>query len=328
MTNTAKRAGSQAGATSPAAQSTAGPTYRARRLTVLDAPSSLGLRPNAHGGVPGTYKAPGILRGTGLVRDLRAEDAGAVVPAPYNAARTFGTVRNEAAIADFSLRLADRLGGIADRRGTAVVLGGDCSILVGVGVALRRRGRFGLVSFDGLDYRHPGNSDAVGSAGGESLALVTGLGGSLADLDGLRSYVRSGDVVSIGPRPDDEFATEAARNGIRVIDSRVAARAPAEAAQEALDTVTRPELDGFWVHLDADVIDPGEMPAVDSPEPEGLSFDHLTAALAPLLADPRLAGLDATIYDPDLDPHLRCGRRLSDLLVSAFAQGPETPLSA
>ncbi|MFD5265001.1 arginase family protein [Streptomyces sp. NPDC058335] len=31
-----------------------------------------------------------------------------------------------------------------------------------------------------------------------------------------------------------------------------------------------PELDGFWVHLDADVLDPTVMPAVDSPDPDGL----------------------------------------------------------
>ncbi|GAA1762611.1 arginase family protein [Streptomonospora arabica] len=321
MTNTDKRVEPQAGATPPAAD-------RARRLTVLDAPSSLGLRPTANGGISGSYKAPGVLRGTGLVRDLRAEDAGAVVPAPYETARTPGALRNEAAIADLSLRLAHRLGEIAAHQHTAVVLGGDCSILVGVGLALRRRGRFGLVSFDGLDYRHPGNSDAVGSAGGESLALVTGLGGSLADLEGRRAYLQAEDVVSLGPRPDDEYSADAVRNGIRVIDSRMTGRDPQGAAREALDVVTRPELDGFWVHVDADVIDPGQMPAVDSPEPEGLSFEDLAAALAPVLADPRLAGLDVTIYDPDLDPQLNCGRRLAELLVSAFAQSAETPPSA
>ena len=228
-------------------------------------------------------------------------------------------MRNEAAILNHSLRLAERLQTIIADRDVPVVLGGDCSILVGVGLALRRTGRFGLISFDGLDYRHPGNSDAVGSAGGESLALVTGLGGTLADVDGLRPYVRSTDVVSIGPRPGDEFADEAAGNGVTVLDAVTVACDPARVARQAQDVMEDSDLDGFWVHLDVDVIDAELMPAVDSPEPGGLTFEDLATVLRPLTVSPRFVGLDVTIYDPDLDPDLRHGQRIADLLVTALA---------
>jgi arginase len=43
------------------------------------------------------------------------------------------------------------------------------------------------------------------------------------------------------------------------------------------------------------------LPAVDSPEPDGLEADELVELLTPLLAHPAVAGLDLTIYDPSLD---------------------------
>jgi arginase len=34
-------------------------------------------------------------------------------------------------------------------------------------------------------------------------------------------------------------------------------------------------VDGFWIHVDADVLDPTVIPAVDSPEPGGLELDEM-----------------------------------------------------
>jgi arginase len=288
-----------------------------RPLAILDAPSNLGLHPPEEGSVPGCYKAPGVLRDLGLLDRLGAEDVGVLTAARYRAEWKPGSVRNEAAIADYSRGLADRLAGLLDSR-TPVVLGGDCSILVGVGLALHRRGRFGLVSFDGLDYRHPGTSEVVGAAGGESLAMVTGLGGLLAELDGARPYLRPEDVVAIGLRTNDESAAEAAADGLHLIDAPTAGADTAGAAARALEVVDRPELAGFWVHFDADVIDAALMPAVDSPEPGGLTFEQLVEILAPLVSSPRFVGLDLTIYDPDLDPGFEGGRKLADALVKAL----------
>jgi arginase len=79
-----------------------------------------------------------------------------------------------------------------------------------------------------------------------------------------------------------------------------------------------PGIDGIWVHLDADVLDPSVMPAVDSPDPGGLQPAELVETLVPLLRDPRVAGLDLAIYDPDLDEPGEGARLLADLLVEAL----------
>lgn len=296
-------------------------TRRHRGLAVLDAPSNLGLRPPDEGLVPGCYKAPGVLRDTGLLDRLGAADAGVVTPGRYRPAWAPGSVRNEEAIASHSYRLAGRLAALVEHS-FPVVLGGDCSILVGIGLALHRAGRFGLVSLDGLDFRHPGNlTDAGVAVGGESLALVAGLGGALADLDGRRPYLRTEDIVSMGVRPEDELAADASSRGLTIITSPEVDADPAGVAARALEVVDRPELDGFWVHVDADVVDPTLMPAVDSPEPGGLGFESLVRAIRGLLTSPRAVGLDVTIYDPDLDPEFQAGHDLADALVAAFDDG-------
>jgi arginase len=292
-----------------------------RSIALLDAPSNLGLRPPEQGAVPGCYKAPGVFRDLGVLRRLGAHEAGVVTPPRYRPEWTPGTVRNEDALITYSRNLAGRLELLLGQYSTTVVLGGDCSIVVGIALALSRKGRYGLVAIDGLDYRHPGNSDTVGSAGGENLALVTGLGGALAKLDGSRPYLRPDDVVAVGFRPDDESADEAARNGIHLIDAPTVAQDPTGAAVQALTTADRDDLDGFWIHLDADVIDPELMPAVDTPEPGGLMYEQLTSLLGALLESPRAAGLDVTIYDPDKDPDLRYGKQLADVLVNACQPG-------
>ncbi|MBW5255058.1 arginase family protein, partial [Streptomyces sp. P01-B04] len=81
-----------------------------------------------------------------------------------------------------------------------------------------------------------------------------------------------------------------------------------------------PELDGYWVHLDADVLDPSVMPAVDSPDDGGLLPGELGPLLRTLVASPRCVGLNVTVYNPDLDPDGTAGALLTDLVVAAFAE--------
>lgn len=78
-------------------------------------------------------------------------------------------------------------------------------------------------------------------------------------------------------------------------------------------------LDGFWVHLDADVLDIEVMPAVDAPDPGGLDHAELVELLRPLLADERCVGFHLTIFDPDLDQDGSLAAALTDTVLAAFA---------
>jgi arginase len=275
-------------------------------VVVLDAPSNLGLRPPEEGVAPGVYKLAGALRDHGLVARLGAEDAGVVTPPRYLPRG------RERSLARYSRMLADRVEPILDRRAFPVVLGGDCSILLGNALALKRRGRYGLVFVDAhSDYRHPGNSRSVGAAAGEDLALVTGLGDALADLGGERPLIHPEDVVAIGVRRDDPYLTEMERAGIVV--------------GERAEWPDRP----FWVHFDVDVLDESVMPAVDSPTPGGLDWDAAERLVHELVWADGAVGLEVTIFDPDLDPSGELAARLTDLLVNAVGgeRQPELPLT-
>lgn len=305
----------------PAYGSGPAPHYadRMRVPTVLDAPSNLGLRPPAPGLVPGCYKLAGALRDQQLLARLGAVDAGVVVPPRYDARnwRLGDGVLNQDALAGYTRRLADRFGALVDRGAFALLLGGDCSILFGPALALRRRGRFGLAYLDGsIDFRHAGNSSAVGATAGEGSAIVTGRGQpDIADIDGLAPYVREEDLVILGVRDYDTELAEVRGLGITVhttpeIDD------PAAVGQRVADGFAA--CDGFFVHLDADVLDPSVMPAADAPDPGGLDYAQLTALIRPLVTHPSCVGMQLTIYDPDLDPEARYAAALADTLVAAL----------
>jgi len=273
--------------------------------------------------VPGCYKAPWALRDAGLLPRIGASDGGAVVPGRYDRAgwQPGDGAFNASAIADFSIRLASRVVRYVAAGEFVLVLGGDCTVTLGTMLGLRRLGRYGLAHIDGhSNFRHPGNSPHLGAAAGEELALVTGRGQpDLAGIDGLRPYVRDGDVVVFGIRDADEAAGELAGHGILTVPaSRIRPVGPVAATAEALPRLEATELAGFWVHLDVDVLDPTVLPAVDAPDPGGLTPDELGGMLSVLVASPLCVGMDVTVFDPDLDPDGGQAALLADILVTAL----------
>ncbi|MEV6177848.1 arginase family protein [Streptomyces sp. NPDC052015] len=295
-------------------------------FVVVDAPSNLGLRPPAPGTVPGCHKLAGALREQRIVQRLGAREGGVVVPPRYDRGdwREGDGVFNAAGIAAYTRRLADRIERHVRAGDFPVVLGGDCSIQLGASLALRRIGRYGLAAVDASpDFRHPGNSDRIGAAGGEEVAIATGRGQEdLTDLEGLRPYLRDEDVRFFGIRDcftDDRAELLALKMPVVTV-GELREWGPAALAEATAQAFAIPELDGFWVHLDADVLDPTVMPAVDSPDPDGLFPDELVALLRPLLASPHCVGLNVTIYDPDLDPEGTAGALLTDVVVAALGR--------
>ncbi|NGO47883.1 arginase family protein [Streptomyces ureilyticus] len=298
-----------------------------RNLVVLDAPSNLGLRPPAPGTVPGCYKLAGALREQRIVQRLGAMEGGVVVPPRYDRGdwQEGDGVFNAAAIAAYTRKLADRIEHHVRAGDLPVVLGGDCSIQLGASLALRRIGRFGLAAVDGsADFRHPGNSERIGAAGGEELALGTGRGQEdLTNLEGLRPYLKDEDVRLFGIRDYDEERAELAALKIPTVTVGDLREWGADAlARAAAQSFEAPHVGGFWVHLDADVLDPSVMPAVDSPDPDGLLPDELVALLRPLVNSPHCVGFNVTIYDPDLDPEGTAGALLADIVAAAFTDAP------
>ncbi|WP_406864647.1 arginase family protein [Streptomyces sp. HUAS MG47] len=285
-----------------------------RRPAIVEAPSVLGLRPS------GVQDLPAALLGAGLRERLGAEWAGRVEPPAYDPRRDEATgALNPDGIARYSAELADAVGAVLDRGRFPVVLGGDCSILLGNLLALRRRGRHGLLFLDGHTDFYQSSAEPTGEAASMELALATGRGPrTLADIEGRGPLVRDEDVVALGFRD----AAESAADGMQPLPPRlratdlaeVRAAGAAAAAREAVARLTSGGAAGFWVHLDADVLDDAVMPAVDYRLPGGLSWHELQTVLRTALADERAAGLDVTIFNPRLDPDGSIAARLAECL--------------
>ncbi|HEV8456240.1 MAG TPA: arginase family protein, partial [Gemmatimonadales bacterium] len=114
------------------------------RFAVIDAPSVLGLRPT------GVEHLPGALKAAGLLAALNADYAGQVEPPPYDPGRDPETlILNPDALRAYALRLAAAVADVLRQGRFPLVLGGDCSNIIGIMLALRRARRYGLCFIDG-----------------------------------------------------------------------------------------------------------------------------------------------------------------------------------
>jgi arginase len=294
------------------------------RYAIVEAPSALGHVPE-HLGVE---RAPEVLLGAGLADGLAARRAGRIEAAGYSADRDSGThVMNPQAIRDYSPLLADAVTAVLGEGEFPVVLGGDCSILLGTMLALRRRGRYGLLYIDGdADFYQPEVNPLNGAASASDLAFATGYGPDVVtDIEGLRPLVRADDVVVFACRDAADRERRGCQPlpaGLLVIDcDRVRRLGAGAAAREAVRYLTRdggPE-NGFWIHLDADVLDETIMQAVDDPRPDGLAWDELVSALSIAVCSGRAVGLQVAIYNPDIDAGGSNGLGLAATVREALA---------
>ncbi|HKE17226.1 MAG TPA: arginase family protein [Kofleriaceae bacterium] len=307
-----------------------------RRLAVLDAPRHLATEPRT--GAPSREREVAYaMRQRALVARLGARDAGVVdtpcCPDAEPPPELRGPRPGRGGFQTFTEALARRTSEIVGAREFPVVLGGDCSILLGNMLALRRLGRYGLVFVDGHDEftYAPDRHRPCGyfASAGLDLALATGNGpDALSNLYGLKPYVDERNVVLFGMQRDEEDEPCGPATDVPCIQQlrlerirQVGARA---AASEALSYLEAQSLDGFWIHVDADVLDrePVDCFAEDDMADEtgagGLAFDEIGEALEVFLSSERAAGLEMTIYDPELDPDGDCGDRLVNSVVRAF----------
>jgi arginase len=293
---------------------------------IIQAPSHLGLR------AAGVEALPEALLAAGLAERLGAR-RGTRLPVPaFDPSVDAGTgLLNPRGLRDYAARLADAVGAVLDEGAFPIVLGGDCTILLGITLALRRRGRSGLLFLDGhADFYQP-EADPTGEAASMELALVTGRGPDLVtDLEGRRPLLRDEDVVVFGFRDAERAAAEGSRPlapTIRAMDlPSVRERGAGRAARDALAHLERRDGPaGFWVHLDVDVLDDAVMPAVDYRLPDGLTWEELIAVLRSAVASDHATGLRMYAYYRQAKSGpvktLRCHRRLGG--CGRLARGAE-----
>jgi arginase len=273
------------------------------KFAIIDAPSILGLRPT------GVEDLPEALKAAGLHEKLGAKYVGRVyTSSPYNPERDSSTLLlNAKAIREFSLVLCRTVSSVLSKKLFPIIIGGDCSIVIAPLLALRHSGRYGLFFIDGhADFYQP-EASLSGEVADMDLAIISGRGPDiLTNIDGLGPFVREEDIVLFGYRDGEQSASYGSQDvrdtNMHVFDLlEVKELKITNAASLATKGLLKNRIDGFWIHLDADVLDDAIMPAVDYRLEDGLSYTDLTEVLKALLATKHAVGMTITIFNPRLD---------------------------
>jgi arginase len=295
-----------------------------QRFAIIDAPSILGLRPT------GVEYLPEAMKAAGLLKKLDAEYAVKVSTLEYNSKRDEETLLlNPEAIRYYSKQLAKAVTTVLQRKRFPIVLGGDCSILIGNLLSLRRLGRYGLFFIDGhADFYQP-EASPTGEVADMDLAIVSGRGPAiLTNIDYLKPLVRDEDIVLFGNRDAEQARRYGSQDvseetDIHIFDfKKVQKIGLTTAASQAIGKLMKKksELEGFWIHLDVDVLNDKAMPAVDYRLfSGGLSFEDLSQLLQILLTSGKAVGMDITIFNPKLDLDGSIAHRLVSSLVAGLS---------
>ncbi|HZW84397.1 MAG TPA: arginase family protein [Nitrososphaerales archaeon] len=198
------------------------------------------------------------------------------------------------------------------------ILGGECSVAVGAlaGVLPRFQGKPSVLWMDAHgDFNTPETSPS-GYVGGMCLAMACGRGPKLSpEVDALRPLVPEEGVVHVGSRDLDRPEAEAfAASPARLFTAQ---QVKTVGATESAEEVSRHLSDrGDWVfcHIDVDVVDPGEIPAVNYPTPGGLTAEEAALLIRAARMTGKLRVLEVTSYNAMKDLGGESGRKVVELV--------------
>lgn len=298
-----------------------------KEVVYVSAPSNLGLKcmPYADADGPGVRKMPEVFEKFSFKKRLNIQKFYTIVPPAYTGVVDLSTgIRNLPELIDYSRQYAATIKEIISAKLFPIVIGGDCSILIGSMMALKQLGNYGLVHIDGhTDYAIAKISSSTGGTAGMDLAIVTGIGdNAITNIDGLKPYVAEANTAQFANRCYDKtfngnfYNTDIFSADLPVLRKKGIEKTVTEFAEKLKTN----KVEGVWLHIDADVLNGEIMPAVDSPQDDGLSYAELKTLLHTFIKSGMVTGFQLTIYDPDLDPDRTIGKRLVDELVDLFSQ--------
>ena len=278
-----------------------------RTIGLLGVPSSAG----AHW--PGQEKAPAALRELGLIErledaSLHISDHGDLPPVRFQPDKRQRHQQNLAAVVEVASQVADGAEAVLRADQVPLVLGGDCTIELGVlAGALRsdRDGELGLLYVDGhVDLNTPGTSPSgiLDSMGVAHMVAEEGTAEELSRVGPRFPLMPEETIVLFGYNPrelnDAEVDALARRRMPRYPLAEIQGRAE-EAAAQALSKIEG-RAGRFLVHLDVDVIDFTDCPIADVPQQgAGLEGREAISCLKLFVRSPRFSGLTITEINPD-----------------------------
>jgi arginase len=223
-------------------------------------------------------------------------------------------------------RVADAVAGCATDGRVPIVLGGDCTITLGVVAGVQRANPdAGLLYLDGdADLSTPGTGTGILDA----MGIAHLLGRAETELAGLFEPLTPERLALVGYDGTDAETFDA--DVVAGLPGLVHARDaelrddPAGVADRAVAAVTA-HSSAVVVHFDVDVVDSGDLPLANFPHyGTGVPLTAAAAALARLVRAPGLAAVVLTEVNPSYDPSGEQLARYVAAVTAALAEGLTT----
>lgn len=169
-----------------------------------------------------------------------------------------------------------------------VVWAGDCVSTIGVLAGLQRRGVHPtLVWFDAHGDFNTWETTPSGFLGGMPLAMIVGRGEQTITAGAGMQPLPESAVELVGARDLDPGEVEA------IAGSAMSVMSVATAGQE-------PPAGPLYVHVDVDVVDPTEMPAMNYPAPGGPALAAVREAVRRYAATGWVVAFSLSLWNPAL----------------------------
>ncbi|MDQ1096408.1 MULTISPECIES: arginase family protein [Chryseobacterium] len=275
-------------------------------INIFEFPFNLGLTKKEHETEPGVKKLPDWFRKFGFHKRINPKNIFRLEAPEYRMDFDEETgVKNTYQVIEYAKKQSELILKHFNTDTFHLMLGGDCSILIGSALALKQLGNFGLFYLDGhTDYILPKLSPSGGIAGMD-LAIASGLGHQkLTNINDLKPYFQEEHIFCVGnaETDDDQYVGEILNSKIHYLDlENLRRNGFRKTTEDFLRMVDEKNLDGFFIHFDVDVLKDEIMPVVDSRMEDGIDYENLKEILKPLIVDKRCFGLEITILDPDYD---------------------------
>jgi arginase len=296
-----------------------------RKIGIIGVPSSAGARQTGQERAPQSFRRAGFIENLHSV-GLEVSDFGDLPEVPFQPDQQHPKAQNLQLVVEVVKRVANQVDVALRDNAIPVVLGGDCTITLGVLAGLISHApNLGLMYFDGdLDLNTPDTTPS-GIFDGMVIAHMTGKGvDTLARLGPRYPLMAEEDIVLFGYNTEagaiDAVEVEVLQQCqmIKYPVSQIRGKAK-ESAREAVSQLEN-KAGSILVHFDVDVIDFDDFPAADLPHYHGLSFDEAMAALSVFVASRKLAGLVITEFNADRDADGTLAHRFVDAVAKALEE--------
>ena len=204
-----------------------------------------------------------------------------------------------------------------------LILGGDHSLSIGSVRGAARNRKIGVIWIDAHGDFNTAETTPSGNIHGMSLAILAGLGDkSLVQLwDEPVPVIDPKNIAVIGARDLDMGEKDNLRKagslvmGMEQIDRY----GMVHAVEKAIERVSK-DVDGIFVSLDLDALDPEHAPGVGTPVPAGLTQREAHLACEMIGETGKLIGMDLVEVNPILDIQNRTALLAVDFALSALGR--------